>query len=67
MFTVELTRGEDHAVMVKTIPLNVPNLARAIEGARVLLDQAEGADGYRIRDKNRHPVASNWTAGYSYA
>jgi hypothetical protein len=67
MFTVELTRGQDHAVVVKTIPLNVPNLARAIEGARVLLDQAEGADGYRIRDKNRHPVASNWAAGYSYA
>ena len=67
MFTVELTRGQDHAVVVKTIPLNVPNLARAIEGARALLDQAEGADGYRIRDKNGHPVASNWTAGYSYA
>ena len=67
MYTVELTRGQGHPVVVRAIPLNVPNIARAIEGARALLEQAEaageGVDGYRIRDENGRSVASNWV-GY---
>ena len=70
MFTVELTRGQGHPVVVRAIPLNVPTIARAIEGARALLDQAEaageGVDDYRIRDENGHSVASNWV-GYPHA
>jgi hypothetical protein len=70
MFTIELTRGEGHPVVVRTVPLNVPTIGRAIEGARTLLDQAvaadEGVDGYRIRDENGRSVASNWV-GYPHA
>ena len=67
MFTVELTRGQDHAVVVKTIPLNVPNIGRAIEGARALLDdEGDGADGYLILNDSGQSVARNWT-GYPHA
>ena len=70
MFTIELTRGQGHPVVVRAIPLNVPTIARAIEGARALLNQAEAAGEVWMatvfRDENGHSVASNWV-GYPHA
>lgn len=65
MFTIELTRGQDHGQVVKRITLDVPNLPHAVEGARNLILQAEqehepAPDGYRILDENGHQLAAHW-------
>jgi hypothetical protein len=55
-FTVELTKGRDHNTVVKSVPLQVPSLMRAIKDANRLVLRPEGpeagADGYVIRDEH---------------
>jgi hypothetical protein len=67
MFTIELTRGRRHEVVVNKRSSPSPHVKVAIEGARVLLhDARQGGgddlpDGYRILDGHGQEVASDWT------
>jgi hypothetical protein len=67
MFTIELTRGRRHEVVVDKRSSPSPHLKQAIEGARGLLHDArrgggdDPPDGYRILDEHGQEVASDWT------